>query len=88
MLVPLPPPILHPPPIGVLNKDGCIWLPNNHGPPKLDELFGADEVFDVVSPKLLDGCPVGFPIADEDNVSETPSSINLEKQICDKVALV
>ena len=79
LFVPLPPPILHPPPpMGVLNKDGCIWFPNNHGPPKLDELLGAVEVFDVASPRLLVGPPEAFPIPEEDRASETPSSMNLQ----------
>ena len=42
-------------------------------------LLGAVEAFDVVSPRLVVGPPVGFAIADEDRVSETPSSINLKR---------
>lgn len=79
-MVPFPPAILQPPPIGVLNKVGCIWLPNNQDPPKLDELLGVVEAFAVVSPKLLVGPPEGFAISEEDIASETPSSINLRKE--------
>ena len=82
LFVPLPTPILQPPPpprVGVLNKDGCISFPNNHGPPKLDELLGAAvDVFEAASPK---GPPEAFPIPEEDRASETPSSMNLKNLV-------
>jgi hypothetical protein len=63
--------------MGELNKDGCIWLPNIHDPPKLDELLGAVDEFDGASPKLPVELPEGFAIDAGDIVPETSSSINL-----------